>query len=442
MIDQNKIPLYNLNAVLRETGLKADLLRAWERRYNLPKPQRTEGGHRLYSAFDIEVIKWLMQKQAEGLTISRAVDLWHTMVNTGNDPFNEKSPPDQVVKPATMANAETGMAQLRSDLVKACLEFNTVRSEEILNLAFAMHPIETVCTEILEGGMKEIGNGWYEDKVTVQQEHFASSLISRRLQTLISMTPPPNRSQTILIGCPSGELHTLPMLQMDLFLRRRGLKVINLGADVPVEQLVNTVVQLKPDLIIMAAQTLRTAANLQESFLALQASGKNLAFGGLIFNRIPALRERITAVFLGEEINVAITAVEALLGGTYKKPYALPDNPFRELARLFMEKRTAIDLQVLENMSSAGLPVSFLIEANQHFGKDVYAALHLGSPEWIESDMEWVLKLLSSRSISHDHLKPYLKAYRDAIHQVLGAQGAPVTEWLSARINQNPPLRK
>ncbi len=48
-------PAYNLKVVLKETGLAADTLRAWERRYGLPMPQRTAGGHRLYSQRDIEI---------------------------------------------------------------------------------------------------------------------------------------------------------------------------------------------------------------------------------------------------------------------------------------------------------------------------------------------------------------------------------------------------
>ena len=70
-------PAFNLKVVLKETGLGADTLRAWERRYGLPAPNRSAGGHRLYSQRDIETIKWLMKRQAEGLSISRAVDMWN-----------------------------------------------------------------------------------------------------------------------------------------------------------------------------------------------------------------------------------------------------------------------------------------------------------------------------------------------------------------------------
>ena len=310
MTEYNKTPTYNLSAVLQETGLKADLLRAWERRYNLPKPGRTQGGHRLYSPYDIEVIKWLMARQAEGLSISRAVDLWESHIDNDRDPLIQHSPEKPVIPVEAGQNTITGITQLRADWIKACLDFNSVRSEEVLNQAFALHPVETVCVEILQRGLHEIGQGWYQDRVSAQQEHFASSLASRRLQTLISMTPPPNRSQTVLLGCPPGELHTLPVTQLDLFLRRRGIRVINLGADIPIDQMVATVLQLQPDLIIMAAQTLRTAANLQNTFIALLASGKHLAYGGLIFNRIPELRRNIPAYFMGENLDAALQVAE------------------------------------------------------------------------------------------------------------------------------------
>ena len=89
MDNLNHTPVYNLKAVLKETGLKADVLRAWERRYDLPKPERTSGGHRLYSEYDVATIKWLKSRQAEGLSISRAVELWNEVLEAGSNPLVE-----------------------------------------------------------------------------------------------------------------------------------------------------------------------------------------------------------------------------------------------------------------------------------------------------------------------------------------------------------------
>ena len=59
MASTDSEPTYNLKAVVRETGLKPDTVRVWERRYGLPQPERTAGGHRLYSQQDISILIYL-----------------------------------------------------------------------------------------------------------------------------------------------------------------------------------------------------------------------------------------------------------------------------------------------------------------------------------------------------------------------------------------------
>ncbi len=57
MANARKTPIFNMKVVVEETGIKPDTLRAWERRYGLPEPNRTQGGHRLYSQYDIDMLK-------------------------------------------------------------------------------------------------------------------------------------------------------------------------------------------------------------------------------------------------------------------------------------------------------------------------------------------------------------------------------------------------
>ena len=58
-----KAPVYNLKAVVKETGLNPATLRAWERRYGMPQPQRTEGGHSQYCQHDIDTLQWMIARQ-------------------------------------------------------------------------------------------------------------------------------------------------------------------------------------------------------------------------------------------------------------------------------------------------------------------------------------------------------------------------------------------
>jgi len=164
MATLSKNPIYNLSAVLRETGLKADLVRAWERRYNLPNPQRSAGGHRLYSQYDIETLKWLKEKQAQGLSISNAVELWRTEEQLGRDPLARGEDGGQVEKEIESANDEV-LPKLRQRWIDACLNFGNAAAEDALTQAFAVHPVEMVVSEVLQSGLREIGQGWLERQV-------------------------------------------------------------------------------------------------------------------------------------------------------------------------------------------------------------------------------------------------------------------------------------
>ncbi|MGB3712866.1 MAG: MerR family transcriptional regulator, partial [Candidatus Promineifilaceae bacterium] len=121
----NQVPTYNLKAVLKQTGLKADTLRAWERRYGLPKPERTPGRHRLYSRRDIETVKWLQARQNDGFSISNAVDLWQNLEAEGNDPLlmTEFSPTPSALVPVPSSGGQ-GLVELRALWVSSCNAFD------------------------------------------------------------------------------------------------------------------------------------------------------------------------------------------------------------------------------------------------------------------------------------------------------------------------------
>ncbi len=308
-----KEPFYNLKAVLRQTGLKADTLRAWERRYGLPNPKRSEGGHRLYSRREIDTIKWLIARQEEGLSISRAVDLWEQMLAQNRDPLSSSLPEVAAAAPVLVAG-ET-LADLRQEWTAAGLDYDGQRAEQVLAQAFALYSPETVALELLQKAASRIGEAWSNGEVTVQQEHFCSGLAVRRLQALIMGAPPPSHSGRIVIACPPHEEHVISLLVLTFLLRRRGWDVIYLGANVPLERLETLVHAARPQLVVLAAQLRDTADTLQEMASSLQRAGVRVAYGGRIFNLAPDLRQHVAGHFLGETVDQALPAVEALLEG-------------------------------------------------------------------------------------------------------------------------------
>jgi DNA-binding transcriptional MerR regulator len=424
-------PIYNLKVVLREAGIKADVLRAWERRYGLPKPQRSPGGHRLYSERDIAIIKWLIARQNEGLSISSAVELFREKEASSQDPLAEMAFAESPA-PMTVFTPDLSLDALRNTWLEACVAFNETQAEQLLNQAFSLYPLEVVLFEFIQKGMRDLGEKWFDGDATAQQEHFTSALVLRRLETLIAAAPPPLRSETILIASPSEEWHTFTMVMLNLLLRRRGYHVVFLGANVPTDHLDEAVDSIKPDLVILASQHLISAANLLKATRILSQKNVQVAYGGRVFNTIPALRKRIPGYFLGETIEESLGIIEPLIQNPKSVPnYDETPTAYRILAQEFKEKRGLIESHLIETMKAKGAPVDYVTAANLHLGNQLSSALELGDINFLTKDMLWLKGYLEKQNMPKDHLDSYLETYAESVQQTMNGHSAILTDWVN-----------
>ncbi len=441
----NTTPTYNLKVVVQETSIKPDTLRAWERRYGLPKPKRTKGRHRLYSDYDIALIKWLMERQVEGLSISRAVELWRSLEESGKNPFANSPAKSLAAQPYSIKVQETSnhlshstMQELRQAWINACLAYDEAGAELVLTQAFSLYPAEMVVLELLQKGLAHIGELWYKNQATVQQEHFASALAMRRLNTLVAAAPLPNRPGKIIVACPADEHHIFAPLFLTLMLRYQGWETIYLGANVPRDYLEKTIATAKPDLIIMTAQQLHTAASLYEIAEVLQQEGIMLAYGGRIFNQAPKLQERIAGHFLGTQLGESIAQIGNLLS---KRPLSPPVIPiaeeFSQSLAHFRQQQAVIEAQVWQHLQHEDIPYEELTNANMHLARDITAALTLGNVSLLDEEISWAEKLLLNYNMPADHLSRYLVAYNKAAHIILDENAKPILQWLDSIANKS-----
>jgi hypothetical protein len=125
----------------------------------------------------------------------------------------------------------------------------------------------------------------------------------------------------------------------------------------------------------------------------------------VIFNQVPKLRERIPAHFLGENLEDAIRLIERLVVAPTVFPTAIPvDETYQAVAQLYLKKRPLIEIALLEKLRKDDLHIEHLNETNAYFGNGLSAALELGDPAFLESDLEWVKRLLAGRHMSADRL--------------------------------------
>jgi DNA-binding transcriptional MerR regulator/methylmalonyl-CoA mutase cobalamin-binding subunit len=418
---QSSTPTYNLSAVIRETGVKPDTLRAWERRYGLPRPDRSPGGHRLYSARDVETVKWLLARRKEGMTISRAVALWQELESKGEDPLSYLHLPPRMTP--TVHPAQPALEALRHSWLQACRAFDEARSQALLDQAFALASPELACLEVLQRGLAEAGALWYQGQLSAHAEHFITAQAVRRVEALRNAAPSPTRAGAILVCCPAGEHHTFSALLIDFLLRRRGYAVLYLGADTPPGGLDAAIENLDVVLTVASAQTLPAAAGLPALAQALSHRHIPMAFGGWIFNRIPSLQNHVGGHFLGPELPQAIDALEAhLADGKGLHPASGQAEAQTRTAPQLLESLPSIHAQLLQCADLRAIPHSLLEQCLQILSEGILAALSLDALQAVEALVEWVGGFLDHRGFSQFQIQRFHQMYFSALASEMARQ--------------------
>ncbi|HEY6585312.1 MAG TPA: B12-binding domain-containing protein [Gaiellaceae bacterium] len=237
----------------RRTGVAPELLRAWERRYGLLRPERSEGGFRLYSGADERRVGLMRQHLRRGLAAAEAARLAVVAGDTA-----ERGPVE--AHPELQALA----ARLRSSLD----DFDERGAQAVLDELLGGFTVETVLAGAILPYLVELGERWSTGEATVAQEHFASNLIRGRLLGLGRGWDAGEGPRAIL-ACAPGELHDLGLIAFGLTLGRRGWRITYLGPDTPVDSLVEATSRLTPDLVVVSATTKRRLTPLLEPLKAL-----------------------------------------------------------------------------------------------------------------------------------------------------------------------------
>lgn len=227
---------------------------------------------------------------------------------------------------------------------------------------------------------------------------------------------------------------------LTLFLRRQGWQVVYLGANVPVSRLQATVTTINPDLVILAAQRLNTAANLFDMGRVLQAAQIPLAFGGQIFSRLPTLRPRIPGHFLGERLEEALQLVEQWLGSMEALPPVPTPTPidreYRQALANYRDRQGLIETEVWQALKQTELPPICVTGTNSDLARSIVAALTLGDLDFLSPDIAWGKELIRQYDLPTDIPQRYLQAYHQAAQKHLDERGQPILTWLGQWVEQ------
>jgi DNA-binding transcriptional MerR regulator len=207
-------------------GIKAHTLRIWEQRYQLIRPRRKAGNHRLYDNEDLKYLLRIAFLYHHGYKISELARL------------NEEE-----ISRITLEIPQPGSADeiFINQLVEASLDFDQEAFAKVMNLVILHMGFEKAIIQVVYPFLNKIGILWLTGNVVPAQEHFASAIIVRKLVTAINgleTVPAPGPGAAIfLLYTPEKEFHELPLLFMHYLLKKNGKAVVYFGTNTSLEEL-------------------------------------------------------------------------------------------------------------------------------------------------------------------------------------------------------------
>lgn len=258
------LPRYPVRVVATRTGLSPHVLRAWERRYQVVVPTRTDGGQRLYSDLDIERLRKLRRLVEAGHAISRLARLTAEQLDQVNEGELQSAGP----------GPEPGEAGARvEEALGAATRFDAARFEAVLERAALSFGIPAFLDQIAAPAMERIGHGWADGSVSVGQEHMATAAFRRVLGWLLRANEVYGPAPRIVVATPPRQVHELGALMAAVSAAAEGWKVTYLGPDMPVAELVRAAEETGADAVALSVVY---PDEIEGLFAALRRPGQGL----------------------------------------------------------------------------------------------------------------------------------------------------------------------
>lgn len=241
MEQEKKSAVLRIGELSRRVGVSEYVLRAWESRYGLLKPARSDGGYRLYSEDDQARVALMQAYLADGLAAAQAARAAIA---------DER--PGRIGEDAVGSPSRADLADSAEALRLALDEMDEPAAQAVLDRLLTDFTVESVLRDVLMPYLQELGQGWEQGEVSVAQEHFASHVIRGRLAGLARGWGS-GRGPHAILACPPGELHEIALLAFGIVLSRNGWRVGFLGANTPMDDLLQVATETRPALVVLSA---------------------------------------------------------------------------------------------------------------------------------------------------------------------------------------------
>lgn len=233
IMDKDTAPRHPIRVASQRTGLTPATLRAWERRYGVVEPERSDGGQRLYSDRDVERLTRLRQLTEAGRSISQVAELSDEEARSLLAEDQEAAAPDSrptgySVSPDRLVDTAFHFVQIMND---GELEYTLRRAAVTLGAASFL---EQVVTPLLY----RIGEAWADEELSPGQEHVATAVVERVLGWVTEPISASAKGPKLLVATLPDERHGLGTKLAGATAALAGWQVCDMGTDLPTESVV------------------------------------------------------------------------------------------------------------------------------------------------------------------------------------------------------------
>jgi MerR family transcriptional regulator, light-induced transcriptional regulator len=215
------------------SGIKAHTIRVWEQRYSFLKPKRTDTNIRYYNNQELKVLLNIALLTKYGFKISHI------------DKMNEEEVKKSII---SLSTAEAQQERMVNELIQCMMCLDIERFENILDNYILAKGTDKTIIQIVFPFLDRIGILWLTNHINPGQEHLVTNIIRQKLIVGIEgVSSHISRNKKVLLYLPEGEYHELGLLYVSYLLRKHGVKIFYMGADVPLKDLKFVCDQKKPD---------------------------------------------------------------------------------------------------------------------------------------------------------------------------------------------------
>jgi methanogenic corrinoid protein MtbC1 len=254
---------FRTRTVQRMTGFSAGVLRAWERRFGLLQPERTDGGHRLYTPDDLRVLYYLREQMQSGRSIGELAARGRPGILAAAPALPvdvaDPSPAPRRPGPSDWSPGSRGFLvletrALQAGLVDGAVALDAEAVERALERTLTLLDGERAVDEVFMPAVARVGDLWESGGCSVAGEHLLTGAVEARVQRLLmyahaSVGP---AAPEVLCACFPDETHSLPALVAALRLATAGYRTTWLGGALPFDALEAAIAQRRPAAVVLS----------------------------------------------------------------------------------------------------------------------------------------------------------------------------------------------